>query len=42
MGMDKKVQRKQLRFVLLNKLGDAHVSSEFDRAALEDVLGSAD
>ncbi len=42
MGMDKKVQRKQLRFVLLNKLGDAHVTSEFDRAALEDILGAAD
>jgi 3-dehydroquinate synthase len=42
MRMDKKVQRKQLRFVLLNKLGDAHVTSEFDRAALEDILGAAD
>ena len=41
MGMDKKVQRKQLRFVLLNKLGDAHVTAEFDPAALEDVLGAA-
>ncbi len=42
MGMDKKVQRKQLRFVLLNKLGDAHVTSEFELAALEDVLEAAD
>ncbi|MCH7835167.1 MAG: 3-dehydroquinate synthase [Proteobacteria bacterium] len=41
MGMDKKVQRKQLHFVLLNKLGDAHVTSEFDPAVLEDVLGAA-
>lgn len=42
MGMDKKVENKQLRFVLLNKLGDAHISSEYDRAALEGVLGAAD
>ena len=38
MGMDKKVQQKQLRFVLLRELGDAFVSSDYDSARLETVL----
>ena len=38
MGMDKKVQQKQLRFVLLRTLGDAFVSSDYDSARLETVL----
>ena len=38
MGMDKKVLRKQLRFVLLGELGSAHVSSDVDRSLLQKVL----
>ena len=41
MGMDKKVKRKQLRFVLLRALGDAFVTSEYDSARLDAVLGVA-
>ena len=41
MGMDKKVKRKQLRFVLLRALGDAFVTSEYDSARLDVVLGVA-
>lgn len=38
MGMDKKVHNKQLRFVLLNRLGDATVSSEFDAGLLQTIV----
>ncbi len=41
MGMDKKVQKKQLRFVLLRTLGDAIVTSSYDAARLDDVLEAA-
>jgi 3-dehydroquinate synthase len=41
MGMDKKVLQKQLRFVLLDKLGGAHVSGNVDRSLLEKVLEAA-
>jgi len=41
MGMDKKVLRKQLRFVLLGELGSAHVSSDVDQLRLEKVLEAA-
>jgi 3-dehydroquinate synthase len=41
MGMDKKVQRKQLRFVLLQELGDAFVTSDYDAARLDAVLRAA-
>lgn len=41
MGMDKKVLRKQLRFVLLGELGSAHVSSDVDRSLLQKVLEAA-
>ena len=41
MGMDKKVLQKQLRFVLLGKLGSAHVSSDVDPSLLERVLEAA-
>jgi 3-dehydroquinate synthase len=37
MSRDKKVQRKELRFVLLRQLGDAFVTSDFDKATLHDI-----
>jgi 3-dehydroquinate synthase len=42
MGMDKKVQNKQLRFVLLRALGDAHLSSDFDERRLQALLEATD
>lgn len=42
MGMDKKVVQKQLRFVLLNELGQAIVAAEHDRSHLLRVLEAAD
>lgn len=39
MGMDKKVQGKQLRFVLLHELGDAFVTSEYSAARLAELTG---
>jgi 3-dehydroquinate synthase len=41
MGMDKKVQNKRLRFVLLKRLGDAYVSDEYDTPRLEKILRAA-
>lgn len=41
MGMDKKVQQKQLRFVLLRSLGDAVVTSDYDAERLDEVLEAA-
>ena len=38
MQMDKKVQSKQIRFVLLRALGDAYVTSEYDAGRLDRVL----
>lgn len=38
MGMDKKVAGKEMRFVLLRQLGDAFVTSDYDKAALDRVL----
>lgn len=38
MGMDKKVQRKQLRFVLLRSLGDCYVTAEYDEQRLHTLL----
>ncbi len=40
MGMDKKVRQKQLRFVLLRTLGDAHFTAEYDAKRLQRILGS--
>ncbi|MGI9234366.1 MAG: 3-dehydroquinate synthase [Woeseiaceae bacterium] len=42
MGMDKKVQNKELRFVLLKELGDAYVTSHYDQGRLAALLGAGD
>jgi 3-dehydroquinate synthetase len=42
MEMDKKVQEKQVRFVLLRSLGDAYVSSDYDDDLLNRVLHKTD
>jgi 3-dehydroquinate synthase len=42
MGMDKKVQHKQLRFVLLGALGNAVLSDDYDKERLLQVLKAAD
>jgi len=42
MGMDKKVVQKQLRFVLLNELGEATLTSEYDEARLQKIVEAAD
>ena len=41
MGMDKKVQGKQLRFVLLRHIGESFVSAEYDAARLDALTGAA-
>ena len=38
MGMDKKVQHKTLRFVLLKALGDAYTTSDYDQAVLDRLV----
>jgi len=40
MGMDKKVQQKQLRFVLLKALGDAYITSTYDETRLRQIIGA--
>jgi 3-dehydroquinate synthase len=42
MGMDKKVQQKRLRFVLLHSLGEAYVTDQFDKAVLQRLIGADD
>ncbi|MDA0679563.1 MAG: 3-dehydroquinate synthase [Proteobacteria bacterium] len=42
MQMDKKVQAKKLRLVLLHRLGDAFVSTDYSGDALLETLGMAD
>ncbi|MAD91892.1 MAG: 3-dehydroquinate synthase [Gammaproteobacteria bacterium] len=41
-GMDKKIQQKQLRFVLLERLGKSFVTSSFDKNRLLNILGDDD
>jgi len=40
MGMDKKVQHSQLRFVLLKTLGDSHITSSYDKTRLQQIIGA--
>ena len=40
MGMDKKVQHSQLRFVLLKTLGDSHITSSYDETRLQQIIGA--
>ena len=40
MGMDKKVQKKQLRFVLLRSLGNAYVTASYDAERRKQIVGS--
>jgi len=42
MRFDKKVQQKQLRFVLLRALGEAYVTSDFNETRLLQILQAAD
>ena len=42
MNLDKKVSAKSLNFVLLNTLGDAYLTSDFDDSLLAEILQSAE
>jgi len=42
MEMDKKIQAKRLRFVLLHSIGDAYLTGKFSEARLNEVLGRGD
>ena len=42
MDMDKKVQAKQLRFVLLKSIGEAFVTNDFPESRLDEVLQRGD
>ncbi|MFQ5982713.1 MAG: 3-dehydroquinate synthase family protein, partial [Woeseiaceae bacterium] len=41
MEMDKKIQAKQLRFVLLKSLGEAYVTTDYSESLLNEILASA-
>jgi len=41
MALDKKVKASRLRFILLNDIGSAYVTADYDEAALSDALASA-
>jgi 3-dehydroquinate synthetase len=40
--MDKKVLQQQMRFVLLDGLGRARVTSDYDAPRLQQILAAAD
>jgi 3-dehydroquinate synthase len=42
MDLDKKVQHKQMRFVLLKVLGESYITSDYDDARLLHILEAAD
>jgi 3-dehydroquinate synthase len=42
MGHDKKVEGGRIRFVLLQRIGEAFVSAEVPRDALAEVLGATE
>ncbi len=41
MGMDKKVQGRQLRFVLLDSIGSSRVTADYDAARLDALVSAA-
>ena len=41
MGMDKKVQGKRLRFVLLDAIGASRVSADYDEQRLDELVRAA-
>jgi len=38
MGLDKKVQGKKLRFVLLGAIGDSYVTADYDQGRLDEII----
>ena len=42
MDLDKKVQHKQVRFVLLKALGESYITSDYDDARLLHILEATD
>jgi 3-dehydroquinate synthetase len=38
MGMDKKVQEKRLRFILLDTLGSGRLTWDYDEQRLDEIL----
>ena len=38
MGLDKKVQSKRLRFVLLDAIGDSHMTGDYDHGRLDEAI----
>lgn len=42
MGMDKKIQADKLRFILLSRLGSAHIADDVDSSRLREILEQTD